>query len=180
MFYIFNRTTGNAQKYLLSRFDESSLLRFKSATEMIQHLAAIYVNPNKTRDARYAYGRLMIKANQPFAEFQTTFLHLAGEGEVPADNLHIDLYNKLTTSLQERLATILPDLDTYNKLATRCLTADTELRRITTRVDRQKRFKDERASTTTPLGVGPTQGHIAKTPFLIPSTIRLNTPPTVR
>jgi len=36
---------------------------------MLQHLAAIYVNSNKVRDAWYNYNRLIIKLNQPFAKF---------------------------------------------------------------------------------------------------------------
>jgi hypothetical protein len=136
MFYVFSRTTGNAQKHLLSRYDDDSPMRFALATEMIQHLASIYVNPHKVRDARYNYGKLVMKSGQSFTEFQTNFLHLAGEGQIHSDNLRLDLYDKLTTQLQERLAATLEDLDTYDKLASRCLSLDTELKRITTRVDR--------------------------------------------
>src|SRR6266487_4701003 len=140
MFYVFNRTTGDAQKHLIPRFNDGSPLRFITATDMIQHLASIYVNLNKVRDARYSYGRLVMKSNQSFAEFQTIFLHLAGEGEVPADSLRLDLYDKLTTQLQERLAVMLVDLDTYKKLADRCMSLNTELKRINAYVDRQKHF----------------------------------------
>src|SRR6266487_7205207 len=81
-----------------------------------------------------------MKSNQSFAEFQTIFLHLAGEGEIPADSLRLDLYDKLTTQLQERLAAILVDLDTYKKLTDHCMSLDTELKRINACVDRQKQF----------------------------------------
>ena len=37
---------------------------------------------------------------------------------------------------------MLEDLDTYNKLATRCLSLDIELKRISTRVERQKKYKE--------------------------------------
>jgi hypothetical protein len=97
MLYIFNCTTRDAQKHLRPRYDDESPVRFTSAQEMIQHLAAIYVNPNKVRDARYNYNRLMMKPSQPFVEFQTQFLHLAGEAQIPAENLQLDLYDKLTT-----------------------------------------------------------------------------------
>ena len=69
MFYTFSRTTGDAQKHLLSRYDEDSPFRFASATEMIQHLASIFVNPNKVRDARYDYNKLVIRTRQAFTEF---------------------------------------------------------------------------------------------------------------
>jgi hypothetical protein len=116
--YVFGRTTRKAQKHLLPRFDKDSPARFTTAEEMIQYLAPRYINPNKVRDARYDYRKLFIKASEPFADFQTIFLHLAGEGQIHSDNLRLDLYDKLTTQLQERLAATLEDLDTYQKLAT--------------------------------------------------------------
>ena len=58
MEYVFSRTLGDAQKHLLPRFDEDSPMRFVSVREMLQHLASIYVNPNKVRDAQYDYRRL--------------------------------------------------------------------------------------------------------------------------
>ena len=120
---------------------------------MIRHLATLFVNLNKTYDARHAYGRLMIKLTQTFAEFQTLFLQLAGEGDVPAENLRFDLYDKLTPLLQDRLAAVLEDLDSYDKLARRCLTTDTELKRVNTRLDRQERLKEKKNTVATkPIG----------------------------
>ena len=77
MFYLFNRTTGDAQKHLQPRYDDDAQTRFVSAKEMLELLATIFVNPNQVRDARYDYNRLMMTAGQSFAEFQTQFLHLA-------------------------------------------------------------------------------------------------------
>ena len=51
MLYLFNRTTGNANKHLQPRYEDKSLVRFTCIEEMIQHLESIYVNPNKVRDA---------------------------------------------------------------------------------------------------------------------------------
>jgi hypothetical protein len=151
MLYLFNRTTGDAQKHLRPRYDDESQVRFTTAQEMIQHLAAIYVNPNKVRDARYDYNRLMMKPSQPFVEFQTQFLHLAGEAQTPAENLRLDLYDKLTTQLQEKLAVHLRTLDTFVELSACCLSLDVELKRITARTERQKRFRDKPSPTP---GVG--------------------------
>jgi Zinc knuckle len=53
------------------------------------------------------------------------------------------LYDKLTTKLQERLAATLNDLDTYARLSARCLTLDTELKRISGRVERQKQYQKD-------------------------------------
>ena len=44
-------------------------LQFPSINEILQHLAVIYVNPNKVQDAKYEYNHLIIKPCQSFAEF---------------------------------------------------------------------------------------------------------------
>jgi hypothetical protein len=79
MLYLFNRTTGDAQKHLQPRYNFDAQTRFVLATEMLQLLASVFVNPNLVRDARYDYSRLVMAAEQPFTEFQTQFLHLAGQ-----------------------------------------------------------------------------------------------------
>jgi Zinc knuckle len=154
MLYLFGRTTGDAQKHLQAKFEDDSPVRFTSVNEMLQHLAAIYVNPNKVRDARYDYGRLMMRSNQSFAEFQTQFLHLAGEGQVPLENYRLDLYDKLTVRLQEKIAVTLDDLPTHERLAARCLSLDSELRRIDARTDRQKKSRSDRKPVIAPTGAG--------------------------
>ena len=68
-----------------------------------------------------------MRSNQSFAEFQTQFLHLAGEGQVPLKNYRLDLYDKLTVRLQEKIAITLDDLPTHERLAARYLLLDLEL-----------------------------------------------------
>src|SRR6201996_4111297 len=98
--YVFSRTLSDAQKHLLPRFDEDSPIRFVSFREILQHLATIYVNPNKVRDAQYEYRQLRMEPEQTFATFQTKFLHLAGEGQTPRESYRLDLFDKLPTYLQ--------------------------------------------------------------------------------
>ena len=128
--YLFSRTLGNAQKHLLPRFDEDSPTRFTSVKEMLSHLASIYVNPNKVRDAQFEYHRLRMETGQTFSTFQTTFLHLAGEGQIPKESLRLDLFDKLPAHFQRMLLPVLDDLKGYEQLAARCLTLDTGLKRI--------------------------------------------------
>lgn len=154
MLYLFGRTIGDAQRHLQAKFEDESPVRFTSVNEMIQHLAAIYVNPNNVRDARYDYNRLMMKSNQSFTEFQTQFLHLAGEGQVPPANYRLDLYDKLTVRLQEKIAVALDDLPTYQRLAARCSSLDSELKRIDARSDRPKKSRSDRNLSATPTGAG--------------------------
>ncbi len=46
MIYLFNRTSGDAQKHLQPRFDDNSQTCFVLAKEMLAYLARIYVNLN--------------------------------------------------------------------------------------------------------------------------------------
>src|SRR5438477_11841528 len=88
----------------------------------------------------------MMRTGQTFTEFQTQFLNLAGEAQIPMESLCLDLYDKLTTPLQEKLAVNLTTLDTFAELSASCLSLDTELRRIAAWVDQQKLNQDSRIS----------------------------------
>jgi hypothetical protein len=150
MFYVFNRTTGDAQKHLQPRIDEDSQTRFVSAKEMIDYLASIFVNPNQVRDAKWEYDHnCTMKKTQTFAEFHTQFLHLAGEAQIPRESLRLDLYDRLTTPLQRGIAPMLRTLDTYQELSANCMSLDTELKRIVAREERQKSYREQSATRPT-------------------------------
>ncbi|KUJ19082.1 uncharacterized protein LY89DRAFT_773187 [Mollisia scopiformis] len=170
MLYLFDQTTGDAQKHLQPRYDQDSQTRFVSAQEMLDHLAAIYVNPNQVRDARYEYNRLLMMIGQPFAEFQTQFLHLAGQAQTPAEDLRLDLYDKLTTQLQRGIAPNLRSLDTYAELAASCQSLDTELKRITARESQQRR---QRSTVISPPAIPPASTTTRLT-STIPTGLRLD------
>ena len=84
-----------------------------SINKILQHLTVIYINPNKVWDIKYEYNHLIMKPCQSFTKFQTQFLHLIGEGQVPLKNYCLNLYNKLTIRLQEKIAVTLDNLPTY-------------------------------------------------------------------
>jgi len=159
MLYMFNRTSSDVQKHLQPRYDEDSQTRFVSAKEILDYMASIYVNPNATRDARHEYNSLIMKQVQSFSEFQTEFLHLAGQAQIPKESLRLDLYDRITTALQKGIAPIIRFLPTYQELAADLVCLDTELKRIAIREERQKRFRDKKPiQTNTPVHTGPTQG----------------------
>ena len=56
------------------------------------------------QNARRDYQKLTIKATETFTDFYTRFLHLASERRIPKEDLHLDLYNKLTLELQRAIA----------------------------------------------------------------------------
>ena len=174
MGYVFGRTKGDAREHLLTRWDEDCIDRFLSADEMFSFLATIYVNPHKERDARYAYNSLRMKSTQTFTEFQTQFLKLAGTGKVPRESLRIDLYDKLTAQMRDSLAVLIDDLDTYEKLAKRCLTLDSEQKRNATRAASAKKYEK-------PANTAPTYAPAVKEPaFITTPNPRLSYTPVAR
>ena len=91
-----------------------------------------------------------METGQTFSAFQTTFLHLAGEGQVPQTSYRLDLFNKLPAYLQKMLLPVLDDLETYEKLAARCLTLDTGLKRIEEMNQKRRPRTNDKPTTSTP------------------------------
>jgi hypothetical protein len=141
--YLFNRTQGDARKHLEPRVDPDHPSCFNTAEEMLQYLASIptYVNPFKVRDARSEYNKLMMQQGQLFSDFQTRFLHLASEGNVPKSEWKGDLYDRLTSPLQNAVLVQLETASTYEAFSASCLFMDNERRRIHERVQQDKRSR---------------------------------------
>jgi hypothetical protein len=72
----------------------------------------------------------MMKTTKTFSEFYTRFLHLASEGQIPAKDLQLDLYNKLTIDLQRAIAPIEESLATLQDLQKALRRLDQNLRQI--------------------------------------------------
>ena len=66
---------------------------------MIETLAEIYRDPNEEENARHDYQELYMDYTQPFSEFYTRFLHLAGTADIPRLEMKRDLPEKLTIEL---------------------------------------------------------------------------------
>jgi Zinc knuckle len=143
--YVYSRTAGDAQKHLQPRYDEECADPFLSASEMVAHLAAIYDDPYRVQNARFDYRGLNMKPSQTFAEFYTRFLHLAGRARIPTADWLPDLYDKLTTRLQESVLPQLDDYATHQDLAAQCTRIDQGLKRI---ADRKERYQRSARSTT--------------------------------
>ena len=58
----------------------------------------------------------MMRAIETFLNFYTWFLHLASEGQIPNEDLQLDLYDKLTLELQRAIAPIEESLTTVEEL----------------------------------------------------------------
>jgi hypothetical protein len=141
MAYVFGQTSRDAQTHLRPRYAEESANSFGSDDEMVAHLASIYEDPYKVQNARLDYRSLMMKASETYTEFQTRFLHLAGQARIPVDDLVPDLFDKLTLELQRAVLPTYPNLQTLKELMQQCQALDQGLRRIKARAERAKAGK---------------------------------------
>ena len=136
--YVFSRTSGNAQKHLNPRIGEGALDPFQTATDMVTHLSEIYEDPFRIQNARREYRRLTMKSYEAFTDFYTQFLHLAGEGRIPEEDLRPDLYDKLSIELQRAIAPTEASLVTLQDLHRALLRLDQNLRQIQERTSRAR------------------------------------------
>jgi hypothetical protein len=137
--YVFGRTGMDIQTYLQPRYTDNSVNPFKSAEDIIGHLASIYKDLYKVQNARYNYRSLRIKSTEKFTEFQTRFLQLAGQARILPDNLMPDMFDKLTLEL---CCTILPQYTTITalkELTDQYQAVDQGLRHIKAETDRLKK-----------------------------------------
>lgn len=158
MGYIFNRTEGDAKKYLFTRLKLNASTPFKDSQEMFEYLGNIFRDPHRLRNAKVSFRELKMKYGQPFHEFRTQFTHLADEAEIPITCWFDEMYDRLPCNLQDRLVAMLPTYkEDYTALCDAVSGIDTELRRINTRKIKENH---ERASaktltaTPTPFGGG--------------------------
>jgi hypothetical protein len=158
MHYVFNRTGGDAQEHLKPQFKPGAVKPFQTANSMIQHLTSIYEDPFQVRNARRDYRNLMMRSTETFTDFYTRFLHLAGEGQIPHEDLRPDLYDKLTLELQRAIAPMEGTLDELEDLQKALLRLDQNLRHIRDRADRQTRTR-----SALPPGISPSLEKTMKT-----------------
>jgi len=138
MAYVFNRTGGDAQKHLLPRYTEGAANRFASEEEMISHLTSVYEDRFKVQNARLEYKGLMMKVSETFSAFQTRFLHLAGQAQIPTEDQMPDMFDKLTLDLQRAALPFYTSAGTLQELSNHCIALDQGLRRIKARSERLK------------------------------------------
>ena len=161
MNYVFSRTGGKAQRHLKSRFGPRAVNPFQTANSMVIHLDSILEDPFQVKNARRDYRKLMMRSTETFTDFYTQFLHLAGEGQIPDEDLRPDLYDKLTLELQRAIAPMEGTLDTLEDLQKAVLRLDQNLRQIRDRTDRQTRVRSA-------LSISPSLEKTMKTSGVLP------------
>ena len=83
MAYIFSHISRDAQTHLRPRYIKESADPFTSKEEIINHLSSIYKDPFKVQNARLNYKVLNMKTIETFSTFQTYFLYLARQAQIP-------------------------------------------------------------------------------------------------
>src|ERR1700730_14641993 len=148
--YVFGRTSGNAQKHLNPRIGEGAPDPFRTAADMVTYLSEIYEDPFRVQNARREYRRLTMKSYEAFTDFYTQFLHLAGEGRIPEEDLRPDLYDKLSLELQRAIAPTEASLVTLQDLHRALLRLDQNLRQIQERTSRVRSRTTPKESASVP------------------------------
>lgn len=156
--FLFSKTTGEAQTHLAARY-HNEVNTFETAQEMIDHLAAIYMDPHRVENARYEFKKLLMKPSTPFHDFYTKFLHLAAESETPLTSYRAELYDKLTLELQKAILPTANTLTTYKQLADQCLLLDQGLKRIKERTDRIAQYSSK---SEKPTNIRPTASNLIR------------------
>jgi hypothetical protein len=154
MGYVFNRTTGEAQGHLFSRYRPSAKNAYQTAQEMIEHLRTIYEDPYQRENARYTFGKFYMKKSQPFIEFYSEFLRLANRAEIEEDRYAEELFLRVSYDLQLAISPLRQTFKTYQELANRLTAIDQDATRIKERKERFDKKKDPYGrpitKTTTP------------------------------
>ena len=183
IFYVYDRTEGDAQEHLYPRCKEDAAHPFLTAKEMIQYLTQIYRNPYHVRDARQEYQALKMKFGQSFHEFKTKFLRLAEESQTSENLRFYDLYDKLTTGLKDKISTNLRSYgEDIEALCDDATLLDAENKRISIQKAQESRERKDKAVTPTSTPPVRTSASPAARPEADKSTsqalVRVKTEPT--
>ena len=123
-----------------------------------------------------------MKVTETFPDFYTRFLHLAGEGQIPEEDLRPDLYDKLTLDLQRAIAPTEETHETLQDLQRALRRLDQNLRLIRDRAERTKARSGTATGSTgrnsSSTGTGVTRNTTAAAAANAPS--RGSTPDRVR
>jgi len=116
MAYIFSCTGRDTQTHLHLQYAADSADPFILKEEMINHLSSIYKDPFKVQNAHFDYKNLNMKTIETFSAFQTCFLYLASQAQIPQEDLMLNLFNKLTLDLQQAVLPVFTTMQMLKEL----------------------------------------------------------------
>lgn len=99
--YVASRCEGKTRKHITPRMRDNAMNPYTDSKDVLNHLKTIYDDPNRVTTAKHQFRQLYMKTSDKFHDFLSEFLYLAAEAGVAEDDWKDELYNKLTTKLQE-------------------------------------------------------------------------------
>ena len=124
MAYVYYCIGEDTQTHLHSHYSKELVNPFHSIEEMIEYLAGIYVDPFKAQNTWFDYRNLMMKTTKTFSSFNSRFLQLVGKAYIPAEDLVLDLFDKLTIDLQRVVLSTYASIKSLKDLIDYCLALD--------------------------------------------------------
>ena len=97
--YVVSMVDGEAAGYIAPRLREDSANPFLTLDDILEHLTAVYDDPNKVLNAKDKFRKLYMKKQDTFHYFYSNFTCLATESQAPQGELKYELNHKLTYSL---------------------------------------------------------------------------------
>jgi len=148
--YAASRISGDALALISPRLNTANRHAYETVEELYTHLDELYGDPNKERNARYAFKELSMKKGQTFQEFYAAFLRYIADGNISSSNLKDELNDKLTWKLQEAVATYYNDpAVTLSRFAQHCTTNDQQIRARFEKRERAARKPEEARKAST-------------------------------
>ncbi len=96
---------------------------------MVDFLVTSLRNPHQKADARAAYKELRMHSNESFFDFKLKFLQNATRGKIAKSEWKDDLYDKLTTALQDEMRIEVQKIQDFTEFADLTSGTDSRLKR---------------------------------------------------
>jgi len=90
------------------------------------------------QNAYLNYKALNMKTTKTFSTFYTHFLYLAGQAQIPQEDLLLDLFNKFTLNLQQAVLLVFTTVQTLKEFMDQCLAINQGLHQIKAYADWMK------------------------------------------
>ena len=101
--YVVSMVDGEAAGYIAPRLREDSIDPFLTLDDILEHLTAVYDDPNRVLNAKDEFRKLYMKKQDTFHSFYSNFTRLATESQAPQGELKYELNHKLTFDLQKQV-----------------------------------------------------------------------------
>ena len=145
---VVSRCEGKARKHIIPRLRDDSMNPYTDSKDMLNHLKAIYDDPNRVTTAKHQFRQLYMKTGNKFHDFLSEFLHLAAEAGVAEEDWKDELFHKLTTELQKLCITASIQNGSFQEFSSAVSQTASRLEVINHRTQRNRSFAPSNRDTT--------------------------------